>query len=556
MTNQIWALVVLSSNPFIDALALARITGRQRSEVHHELEALVQANLAGRVKHSTPFLPETARYYVTATGIAAASAALGYKTPYAYARAYPMSREWMRMFIERIDGTASVYALAAAMSTDAGGTHIEFHRKGILDAVLTLCDGRTFGVMRRGRALRPKSWRDRVMHFWHAGQNVDEMLFLVPSPWERSMVVRWGTEAVVPAGYIAAEAPAALTDPNRHVWKPAEGGEETTLASIVAQTEASDRCPAASPARKRSTVPDPDRMVQAPTFGMSWHDKMAFSIITAHPMIRRRHLLDLLTISDGGLTQVLRRLQDRWGLVERHGRRRDYRVALSPDGIQYITKRDRVTLATTRKAWSTGPPNDPASTAPYHGSLINTWAARPEHTDGITWWLSRLAAEARNRADSGLVWWVPEAWTLRPFDWRENAISPDAVGELVTDDAVVHFCLEYERRARNPAGIVRRLRPYRAYYTSTETGGDLPTWPLALFFVDTERVAETYVATARAEDTLRLPILVSSMPDLAKHGILGRTWRPLWAPATPQTMTLADAAGHRWNRIAQRMERP
>ena len=547
----------LSRHPFIDPPSLAGITGRALFSVVNDLETLVADGLAGRVKHSSVHLPEAFRYYLTPKGIAAASAALGCDSPDEYLSDYPMSKEWLRIRIERMDAVAGIYALAAAMSPDAGGTQVQFCRKGTLDAVITLRDGRTFGVMRRGRALRPRSWRDRVMRYWQHEQSTDGLLVLVPSPWEILMVLRWGESHVLPYGHIAAESAGALTDPDSRAWQDiaTATGRLTTLRKVVANTRGDGRYPAASPARSRASLPDPDLMAQpAPTFGMSRHDKKAFYIITAHPMILRKHLLEWLDVSDGWLTQIMNRLQETWGLVERHGPRRAYRYALSLRGIRYITHRDRAEFPTTRGIWSTAPLPVPRRGRRHEGHLIDTWANRPAHTDGITWWLSRLAAEARKRPGSALLWWAPEAWTHRPFHWNEHSIAPDAVGELVTDGRHLHFFLEYERRARNPSGITPRLERYQEYYASDDTLRDLPGFPLCLFVVDTERVAGTYVETARADRLLLLPILVSSIPELETEGILGRSWRPLWEPDS-RRMTLAEAAGYSWYRHDGRMER-
>lgn len=390
-----WWATALSKNAFIDAPSLAGITGKALFTVVNDLEALVEDGLIGCVKHSTVHLPEALRYYLTPKGLAAASAALGCDSPDEYVRDYPMSKEWLRILIERMDAVAGIYALAAAMSPDAGGTQVQFYRKGTLDAVITLRDGRTFGVMRRGRALRPRSWRDRVMHHWLREQSTDGLLMLVPSPWEILMVLRWGESHVLPYGHIAAESAEALTDPDSRVWQDIETGTGrlTTLRKIVAKIRGDGRSPAASPARSRASLPDPGLMAQqAPTFGMSRHEKVAFYIIIAHPMILRKHLLEWLDVTDGGLTQIMNRLQETWGLVERHGRRRAYRYALSLEGIRYITYRDRAELPTTRGIWSTAPLAVPRRGRRHEGHLIDTWAARTAHTDGITWWLSRLEA--------------------------------------------------------------------------------------------------------------------------------------------------------------------
>ena len=67
-------------------------------------------------------------------------------------RAYPVSREWLALLIRRMDAVDAVYRLAASLSPGIDGlrSHVEFHRRGRFDATITLHDGRTFGVVRRG----------------------------------------------------------------------------------------------------------------------------------------------------------------------------------------------------------------------------------------------------------------------------------------------------------------------------------------------------------------------------------------------------------------------
>ena len=75
-----------------------------------------------------------------------------------------MSREWLTLLIRRMDAVASVYRLAATMSPGIDGlrSRVEFHRRGRFDAAITLHDGRSFGVVRQGLALRRRSLYDRL----------------------------------------------------------------------------------------------------------------------------------------------------------------------------------------------------------------------------------------------------------------------------------------------------------------------------------------------------------------------------------------------------------
>ena len=118
----------------------------------------------GRVSHGTAHLPSSHRYHLTANGIGEAAWVLGFATPSDFVRANPVSREWLTLLIRRMDAVAAVYRLAASMSAGIGGlrSHVEFHRRGRLDATITLHDGRSFGVVRQGRGLRRRSLYDRL----------------------------------------------------------------------------------------------------------------------------------------------------------------------------------------------------------------------------------------------------------------------------------------------------------------------------------------------------------------------------------------------------------
>ena len=68
------------------------------------------------------------------------------------------------LLIRRMDAVASMYRLAATLSPGEDGlrAHVEFHRRGRMDATITLPDGRRVGVVRQGTALRRRSLNDRL----------------------------------------------------------------------------------------------------------------------------------------------------------------------------------------------------------------------------------------------------------------------------------------------------------------------------------------------------------------------------------------------------------
>ena len=157
-------LDAISRTPFVDSTELALILGEPHATVHRALADLLSEGIVGRVSHGTAHLPSSQRYHLTAQGIGEAAWTLCFDTPSDFVRAYPMSREWLTLLIRRLDAVASVYRLAASLSPGIDGlrSHVEFHRRGRFDATITLHDGRSFGVVRQGLALRRRSLYDRL----------------------------------------------------------------------------------------------------------------------------------------------------------------------------------------------------------------------------------------------------------------------------------------------------------------------------------------------------------------------------------------------------------
>ena len=155
-------LDALSRTPFVDSTELAGILGEPYATVHRTLADLLAEGIVGRVNHGTAHLPPSQRYHLTAKGLGESAWVLGFDTPSDFVRAYPVSREWLTLLIRRMDAAAAVYRLAASMSPGIDGlrSRVEFHRRGRFDATITLHDGRSFGIVRQGLALRRRSLYD------------------------------------------------------------------------------------------------------------------------------------------------------------------------------------------------------------------------------------------------------------------------------------------------------------------------------------------------------------------------------------------------------------
>ena len=546
--------------PFIDSAELAGILGEPHTTVHRALTGLLADGIVGRVSHGTAQLPSSRTYFLTTQGIREAAGLLGFATTSDFVHAYPVSREWLTLLIRRMDAVAAVYRLAASLSPGIGSrrSQVEFYRRGRFDATITLHDSRSFGVVRQGLALRRRSLYDRLRAIaeYDYTRRPDNVLILVPSVWEERLTTRFCEERNLRECFVAVESREALERRDLRLWCCTSwviGSRFFTLETMSSHGSTGGAPHTASLERKRASIPRPERMVQAaPAFGISPSEKRTLDLITDHPMIPREHLARWLGVSEGRVSQMMHSLVDTWGLVERRGKRGDTRYTLSAEGIRYVTHRDRAELPTTRGIWSTALTTDRQGRRRHVGHRIETWARQTKHADGITWFLSKLEAEARDDPDSELLWSVPTARSDRAYNWGQSAIAPDAVGQMTAEGVQIPFYFEYELRARHPRGVIARLDPYESYYWSPEHKDDQPPYPVTLFVVDTEDVEDTYVRTAARMTRMSLPIFVSCIPALSHTGILGRSWRPLWEPESPR-LPLSALRAFQWDSLYHRM---
>ncbi len=202
------------------------------------------------------------------------------------------------MLIRRMDAVATVYRVAASLSpgTDGLRTQVDFHRRGRFDAVITLHNGRSFGVVRQGPALRRRSLYDRLRAIaeYDYRRRPGTVLVLTPSVWEQRLTTRFCERLNIDDCYVAVESRDTLEDRNRNVWRYAArvfGSLPYSLEFISTRGSPNRGRFTEAPERKRASLPDAERMVSsAPAFALTPSEKRMLDLITDHPMIPREHL--------------------------------------------------------------------------------------------------------------------------------------------------------------------------------------------------------------------------------------------------------------------------
>ena len=196
---------------------------------------------------------------------------------------------------------------------------MEFHRRGRLDATITLHDGRSFGVARQGLALRRRSLYDRLRAIaeYDYRRRPGTVLVLTTSVWEQRLTTRFCMELNLEDSYVGVESRDTLERRDLHVWQKTSGlfsGSYYTLDFVSSQGGPGGALHTESPERKRASLPRPERMARAsPAFGLSPAEKRTLDLITDHPMIPREHLATWLGVSEGRVSQMMHSLMSTWG---------------------------------------------------------------------------------------------------------------------------------------------------------------------------------------------------------------------------------------------------
>ena len=222
---------------------------------------------------------------------------------------------------------------------------------------------------------------------------------------------------------------------------------------------------------------------------------------------------------------------ERLGLAVRFRFGGRLRLALTRQGLAYLARRDRTSVAEAVQRWDVesadGEP--PATWRQVPVTRSRPLARTIEHTDAVHRFLARISQQAREQGYRVVQLDPPHRATRRfRHRGRLRSIHPDAFGILRRGSETLPFFLEWERRAVRPGTMAARLAPYLRYYSSKQPLDDHGEWPLVLIVFDDELAESNFHGVARREMDragVDVPLWVSHADILEKVGPLGKAWR-------------------------------
>ncbi len=523
-------LRLLADMPFLDRLEAFAVSRWSTGGVYKAFRRLEDAGLAAPVPHATDLTAPTRRFHLTAAGLRRLAQEEGVSVD-GLLRSRPVSTQWRRLLLERLDAVAVVYRIAAALANIHHPIRFRWYRAMPMDAAITLPDGRTVAVVRQGHATDRTGFAKRL---WRLGEGprFGGVLLVVPDETRLRYARRLLTGAYAATAVIALERDAAAGATADRVWRLPSVNAAVDLRAAIDRMDPRGALPNERPLARVSLPEDlapdapgspvPDYMLPAL---LKPAEKRVLDILSDWPWIALGDLAGLLGLVRTRTYEIAAALQG-FGLVTRvpaGGRR----LTLTDQGLAMLARRDRAAVGGARKRWSAAP-TDAGDWRSVSGRRSRQLLRNMEHTAAVHGFMAALATQARDLGwETGQL--DPPRRASRYFSYfgGMRSVHPDAFGILRRGDAVWPFFLEWERRAVRPVTMAARLAPYLRYYSSRRPIDDHGAPPAVLIVFDDD-IAQTHFLRVAQREMNRLrtavPLLASHRGLLERRGPLGRAW--------------------------------
>ena len=356
---------LLAAMPFLDRLDMAAVSGRSRGSVYESVRRLEDEGLVSSIPHGTEFTSLARRFYLTVAGLRE-MANDRHSTLDELLRVNPVSAQWMRILLERLDSVAVIYRLASTISAVTSPIRFRWYRAMPMDAAIQLPDGRTIAVVRHGPTAGRTSFSKRLWRL-SSGPETGVVLALMPDE-VRLRDARRRLSGLPSPAFLALEPHVADANPDDAVWRSSTVRSTLDLFSVLTGMRPGGSF-SVEPPLTRSTLPGnlasespgwerPDRMMPAL---LKPAEKRVLDLLSDWPWISQGDLAGLLAVSQPRVSRLLATLAA-FGLVSLV-RSAGSRLALTDEGLALLARRDRTAVGMARQRWSVAPLDAQAPTA-------------------------------------------------------------------------------------------------------------------------------------------------------------------------------------------------
>ena len=455
------------ANPFLDGIELSALSGLSRRSAFRQLRRLAESGHIASVLHATPHIPRTRRHYLTRRGVRQLALELGVE-PEDALLSHPLSAQWQRILVRRLDAVAFIYRLASSLAIlappDANRPNLRWYRRGAWDAAV-LMDGSVIAILLMGQTADRNAFGRRLWSLDRMRQPAAALIISHDEPERRNLALKLRGRPI--AAFIATERDVGLDAPNLSTWRAPRLADSLSLAQVVGTIERGGSAPPSSPTRlNRPSRPDPQS--EAPLSLVPRSSKSALAALSDWPLKRQEQLAQLLGVRRRQFYFIREQLlKNRLVLALQLPNAEGRRLALSDTGIRALAYRDRSDVATVLRHWSAAP----AGKRVARGAKLRQLARAIEYTDAVHNFLARLVAEARATRGATLVAITPQGRPLLPVRGQDSRHTSRRRGrsQAGTRTAAVHTrmgaqsqaSLEGRGQARPLPTLLQRRQPRR-----------------------------------------------------------------------------------------------
>ncbi len=528
-------LRLLAEMPFLDRLEVVAVSGWSRGAVYQAMDTLERSGQIAALSHATQLISPTRRYCLTTPGIYRLAHEGGMHVD-ELLRTLPVSEQWRRLLLERLDPAASIYRLVSAVSAVAYPVRLRWYRAKPMDAAVRLPDGRVIYVVRQGPTTERTAFSKRLWRLRKEGRP-SAVLLVAPDEVRLRHAAGRLSESSFPA-YLALERDVVSAGERASIWRTPSRMAPLDLRTALSYTTHADSLPPEEPPVRASLPGELSSKGEAdcmlPVL-LKPVEKRALDLLHDWPWLNPSHLAALLGLKRSRMSEAIARLLD-LGLASDNPVMGQRRLALTDRGIAVLSRRDRASVGAARKRWSSSPVHDdsPFEWRNLYGRRSRQLLRNLEHTESVHWFLAVLARQARCRSTE-IVQLDPPRQASRYFRYEDGmrSVQPDAFGALRRGNRALSFFLEWERRAVRPVTMAARLAPYLRYYSSRKPTDQHGSQPVVLVVLEDELARTHFLKNAGGEmkrHGVRVPLLVSDRDLLESEGPLGAAWSTLDEP--------------------------
>ncbi len=517
-------LAQLAQTPFLDRTELAALSGWSPTAVYSWIARLERAGLVEHLLHASPSTAATRRYCLSAAGVRLFVADAGIGLSRALAQ-HPVSNEWRRLLLQRLDTAALLYRIAVEISESEYPLRFRWYRAQPVDAAVELPDSRWVALTRVGRTANRTSVTERL-HRLYESLGIGTVLIVPPDETRLRQSQRIVSRQSA-MSFLALERQLTSVEYSTPIWRPPVGHEPLSLRETLNYSARRPPIVSERPLQ-RQTLPKPmathERLTTSPA------GRRALDLLSDWPWLTPSNLAALMDIGQRRLRQVLAQL-DANDLLMRHRFAGSNRLTLSDQALASIARRDRTSVGDARKRWSASSldSDQPFAWRNITGARSRQLLRHLDHTESVHRFIAQFA---RQTAEAGfdLVQLDPPQRASRYFRLHGavRSVQPDAFISVDTDQGARTYFLEYERRAVRPATMKARLAPYLRYYSTRRPLEDHGSIPNILVVLESELAVPHFIRVAEQETSragVDLPLLVSHQRQVAESGPLAPIWQ-------------------------------